>query len=98
MAEVTKEETLKKIEELVSEMKDKAFNAYFFVIDTKGSPDGSVQYTYDIAYGLYTLGYKVTKLRREKYANLDLKGLLPGEYRPLTVKEVKILYSLCKKK
>ena len=29
MAEVTKEETLKKIEELVSEMKDKAFNAYF---------------------------------------------------------------------
>ncbi len=45
-----------------------------------------------------SLGYKVTKLRREKYANLDLKGLLPGEYRPLTVKEVKILYSLCKKK
>ena len=44
-----------------------------------------------------SLGYKVTKLRREKYANLDLKGLLPGEYRPLTVKEVKILYSLCKK-
>ena len=45
-----------------------------------------------------SLGYKVTKLRREKYANIDLKGLLPGEYRPLTVKEVKILYSLCKKK
>ena len=42
-----------------------------------------------------SLGYKVTKLRREKYANLDLKGLLPGEYRPLTVKEVKILYSFC---
>jgi len=43
------------------------------------------------------LGYKVTKLRREKYANLDLKGLMPGEYRPLSIKEVKILYSLCKK-
>lgn len=44
------------------------------------------------------LGYKVTKLRREKYANLNLKGLMPGEYRQLTVKEVKILYSLCKNK
>ena len=43
------------------------------------------------------LGYKVTKLRREKYANLNLKGLMPGEYRSLSVKEVKILYSLCKK-
>jgi len=43
------------------------------------------------------LGYKVTKLRREKYANLNLHGLLPGEYRPLSIKEVKVLYSLCKK-
>lgn len=43
------------------------------------------------------LGYKVTKLRREKYANLDLKGLLPGEYRTLSIKEVKVLYGLCKK-
>lgn len=44
-----------------------------------------------------TLGYKVIKLRREEYANLNLKGLLPGEYRHLSVKEVKVLYSLCKK-
>ena len=44
------------------------------------------------------LGYKVVKLRREKYANLNLKGLMPGEYRALTIKEVKTLYSLCKNK
>ena len=44
-----------------------------------------------------SLGYKVIKLRREKYANLDLKGLMVGEYRALSVKEVKVLYSLCKK-
>lgn len=43
------------------------------------------------------LGYKVIKLRREEYAFLNLKGLMPGEYRPLTIKEVKVLYSLCKK-
>lgn len=44
-----------------------------------------------------SLGYEVIKLRREEYANLNLKGLRPGEYRPLSVKEVKVLYSLCKK-
>lgn len=43
------------------------------------------------------LGYKVIKLRREEYAFLNLKGLAPGKYRPLTIKEVKVLYSLCKK-
>lgn len=45
-----------------------------------------------------SLGYNVTKLRREKYANLDLKGLMVGEYRKLSFKEVTTLYSLCRKK
>ena len=43
------------------------------------------------------LGYKVINLRRESLGNLNLKGLMPGEYRTLSIKEVKILYSLCKK-
>ena len=46
---------------------------------------------------LEQVGNKVIKLRRERYANLNLKGLMPGEYRSLSVKEVKVLYSLCKK-
>lgn len=45
-----------------------------------------------------SVGYKVIKLRREKYGNLNLKSLMPGEYRKLSIKEVKTLYSLCKKK
>lgn len=40
--------------------------------------------------------HEVLKLKREKYANLDLTGLKPGEYRKLTNKEVAILYSLVK--
>lgn len=44
-----------------------------------------------------TLNHEVLKLKREKYANLDLTGLKPGEYRKLTNKEVAILYSLIKK-
>lgn len=44
------------------------------------------------------LGYEVLKLKREEYAFLTLKGLKSGEYRTLTPKEVKILYSLNKNK
>ncbi len=42
------------------------------------------------------VGYKVEKLKRERYANLDLTGLKPGEYRKLSYKEVTTLYSLVK--
>lgn len=44
-----------------------------------------------------SLGYEVMKLKREKIAFLDLKGLNPGEYRSLTIKEVKKLYGELKK-
>ena len=43
------------------------------------------------------IGHDVIKLKREKYANLDLTNLHPGEYRKLTNKEIAILYSLIKK-
>ena len=40
------------------------------------------------------IGYKVSGLKREKFAFLDLKGLKSGEYRHLNTKEVKKLYNL----
>ena len=43
-----------------------------------------------------SLGYRVSKLKREKYANMDLTGLKTGEYRKLSNKEIAILYSLIK--
>ncbi|MGE5455918.1 MAG: pseudouridine synthase [Ignavibacteriales bacterium] len=43
------------------------------------------------------IGYQVEKLKREKIAFLDLSGLKSGEYRYLTIKEVKQLYNLVKK-
>ena len=42
------------------------------------------------------IGYNVVGLKREKLAFLDLSGLKSGEYRHLTIKEVKTLYSLFK--
>lgn len=43
-----------------------------------------------------SINHDVVKLKREKYANLDLTGVKPGEYRRLTNKEIAILYSLIK--
>ena len=40
------------------------------------------------------VGKTVIKLKREKFAFLDLSGLKPGEYRYLSIKEIKKLYSL----
>ena len=42
------------------------------------------------------LGYDVLKLKREKIAFLDLTGLKSGEYRLLTIHEVKKLYGQLK--
>ncbi len=43
------------------------------------------------------IGYKVSKLKREKFAGLTLDGLKSGEYRHLNIKEVKTLYAVAKK-
>lgn len=39
------------------------------------------------------IGHNVIKLNRERYGFLDLGKLQPGEYRELTIKEVKKLYA-----
>lgn len=41
-----------------------------------------------------SIGYEVLKLKRERFAFLTLDGLKSGEYRMLSIKEVKKLYSL----
>ncbi|MBQ9318609.1 MAG: rRNA pseudouridine synthase [Bacilli bacterium] len=43
------------------------------------------------------VGYNVIKLKRESFAFLTCDGLKSGEYRMLSIKEVKMLYSLIKK-
>ena len=43
------------------------------------------------------VGFSVIKLKREMFAFLNVNGLKSGEYRYLTVKEVKQLYSITKK-
>lgn len=44
------------------------------------------------------MGHRVIKLKREKYAFLDLEEMPVGSYRTLTINEVKRLYNLKKNK
>lgn len=41
-----------------------------------------------------SMGHKVIKLKREKYAFLDIEGISVGAYRSLTINEVKKIYNL----
>lgn len=40
------------------------------------------------------VGYEVKHLKREEFAGVNLKGLVEGSYRPLTIHEIKVLYSI----
>lgn len=54
-----------RINDSIKSLKTKDFMIYFFVIDTKGTPNGSTQYIYEMAKELIDLGYKTTMLHQE---------------------------------
>lgn len=66
MAEMTKSEMLKIVEDNISKLKDKTFRIYFYVLDTKGNPSTSLEYIYQTALVLSKKGYNVTMLHQEK--------------------------------
>ena len=65
MEEKTKE-ILQKIEQSIKNLNKNKFTIYFFVIDTKGTPNGSTQYIYQIAKELMVIGYNVAILHQEE--------------------------------
>lgn len=65
----------------------KTDSSYIKVVITEGR-------NHQVKDMLSFLGYDCKKLKRERYAFLTLKGLKSGEYRELSIKEVKTLYSL----
>lgn len=66
MAESKKDNILRLVEENLELLNKKKFNVYFFVLDTKDNPVGSMEYVYDTALQLHNLGYKVSMLYQEK--------------------------------
>lgn len=55
-----------RIDEAIEDLKNKNFTIYFFVIDTKGTPNGSTQYIYEMAKELINLKYNVEILHQEE--------------------------------
>ena len=66
MAEINKEEMIGIVEDNIKKLEDKSFNVFFFVIDTKGNPSGSLAYIYRTALALSKLGYNVSMLHQEE--------------------------------
>jgi hypothetical protein len=66
MAEMTKDEMLKVVENSISNLEEKNFKIYFYVLDTKGNPSSSLEYIYQTAYALNKKGgYDVAMLHNE---------------------------------
>ena len=42
---------IERIKEQIAKIENKDFTFYFYVVDTKGNPSGSLGYIYDIASG-----------------------------------------------
>lgn len=87
MAELKKDEMIKIVEENIKKLDKKDFNVYFFVLDTKGNPSGSLEFIYDNAMTLFKMGYNVTMIHQEK----DFVGVsewLGSEYDELPHKNI----------
>lgn len=57
---------LKRIEDEIQKIDEKKSNIYFFVLDTKGNPSGSLEYIYKLALILNEDGYNVTMLYQKE--------------------------------
>ena len=57
---------LERIHNEIEKINKKESNIYFFVLDTKGNPSGSLAYIYNLALLLHNEGYKVSMLYQEQ--------------------------------
>ena len=66
MAENKDSKVLSRINAELEKIDKKENRIYFFVIDTKGNPSGSLEYIYKLAYLLHEENYNVTMLYQEE--------------------------------
>lgn len=75
-----KDKIISNLEKMGADIRNKNFNVYFFVIDTKGNPSGLLKYLYTTAYSLQELGYKVTMIYSEKDGFVGVEDWLGEKY------------------
>lgn len=73
----TKKDVLKRIDNVIEDIKNKNFTIYFFVIDSKNIPNSNMKYCYTLAYELKMLGYNVTMIYQlpNEYSKEELSEL-----------------------
>lgn len=59
-------EVVEKIKNCIKDIDEKTFKLFFFVVDSKGTPLGSLAYIYETAKELKDAGYNVNMLHAEK--------------------------------
>lgn len=57
---------IERIQSAIDKVENNDFTVFFFTLDSKGTPSGSIGYVYDFALTLQKLGYKVCILHQEK--------------------------------
>lgn len=60
-----KEKAIKKVKEELKKIEKNENSVYFFIIDTKGNPSGSLEYIYNLALIAKNAGYNVGMLHQE---------------------------------
>lgn len=58
----TNKEVIARIENEISKLNNKEFTLFFFTVDSKNVPSGSLVYTYELALSMKKLGYNVKML------------------------------------
>ena len=84
--EIHEPKTLKQVLSALIQKYDKKTNASIVELTIHEGKNHQVKKMFN------AIGYDVLKLKREKIAFLDVKNLKSGEYRLLSIKEVKKLY------
>lgn len=82
----TNDEVIKRIENEISKLNNKDFTLYFFTVDSKNVPSGSVVYSYELALSMKKLGYNVTmlyQLENEISSRHKMKMIEKGTYNPM---------------
>ena len=102
---------IERIEETINSLQNKDFTLYFFVVDSKNVPNGTMQYIYQIAKTLQDKKYKVKMVYQmeNEYAKSEVMELKRKE-KPIDErrifhgvgewmgKEYSKLYSECKER
>lgn len=77
-----KEEALKRVQEEIEKIDKNENKVMFFVIDTKGNPNGSLEYIYNLALIAKESGYNVSMLHQEEEF-VGVRDWLGDEYADL---------------